>query len=354
MLAEAGLLSIAGGVLGIGIGWLGAQLLWASRPAFLTQSFIDVSPDWRICLFTAGLSAASCLLFGIAPVMRASIPDLSKLLNSAGRGNVEGGARSPLKRLLVVGEIALALIALVGAGLFLRSMQSAQNRNLGFETERLIMAGVNVGSLQMPPEKGRDFMRQLTAKVKAVPGVTSAAVADSAPLGFGLALTAFREGDPVDSRLGFLTPAKPVSPDYFDAIGVPLVEGRAFNDFDRMGTTHVAIVSEAVVQRMWPGQHALGKRCHFATSSVSAFRGPACQDGGSARSSDARSAGSGTNDELGTGVAESGYHAPGRGAGAVASTHGCGLVWDFRAPRDDARGHRRLWSDGLHGGAAHQ
>jgi predicted permease len=145
-------------------------------------------------------------------------------------------------------------------------MQSAQNRNLGFETEHLIVAGLNVGSVQMPPEKGREFMRQLVGKVRALPGVASVAIADSAPLGVGLIQTAFREGDPVDSRLGFLTPTPPVTPDYFNAIGVPLVEGRFFTDFDRAGNTRVTVVSEAFAKRMWPGQKALGKRFHFATS----------------------------------------------------------------------------------------
>ena len=266
LLGEAAVLSAAGGILGIGIGWLGARLLWASRPGFLTQSFIDLHPDTRVCLFTAGLSAVSCILFGLMPVLRASAPDVSRLLNSGGRGNVQGGSRSRTRKLLVVGEIALAVVALVGAGLFLRSMRSAQNTSLGFETNHLIVARFNLSALQMSPERGRDFMRSIVAKVRSVPGVVSAAVADAAPLGVGLVLTAFHEGDPLDSRLGFLTPAPPVSPDYFQTIGVPLMEGRFFNEFDRFGSTRVSIVSQAFARRMWPGQRAIGKRFYFATA----------------------------------------------------------------------------------------
>ena len=196
LVSEAANLSIAGGVLGIAIGWVGAKSLWAERPGFLRNAFVDLHPDLRICLFTAGLSALSCLLFGIAPVFRASAPDLSRLLNSSGRGNVQGGGRSRLRALLVVGEIALALIALVGAGLFIRSMQRAQSIDLGFESHNLFVAGLNLGALQMKPEQGREFMRTLVEKVKAVPGVADVAVAGGAPLQGALMLTAFREGDP--------------------------------------------------------------------------------------------------------------------------------------------------------------
>ena len=267
LVSEAAILSIAGGVLGIAIGWVGAKSLWAERPGFLRNAFVDLHPDLRICLFTAGLSALSCLLFGIAPVFRASAPDLSRLLNSSGRGNVQGGGRSRLRALLVVGEIALALIALVGAGLFIRSMQRAQSIDLGFESHNLFVAGLNLGALQMKPEQGREFMRTLVEKVKAVPGVADVAVAGGAPLQGALMLTAFREGDPVDSRLGILMFTQPASPAFLDTMRIPLVEGRQLNDFDRMTTSKVIVISQATARRLWPGQRAIGKRVHFATSS---------------------------------------------------------------------------------------
>ena len=266
MLAEATLLSLGGGLLGITLGWLGARLLWASRPAFLTTSYVDLNPDARVVRFAAALSALSCILFGITPVIRASMPDVSRLLNSATRGNIQGGSRSVLRKFLVVGEIALALVALIGAGLFVRSMQSAQNTDLGFDTDNLIVAGVNLNSLRMSPERGREFMRSLVAKMRTLPGVTSASLADAPPLGVGLLLTAFREGDPVDSRLGLLTPTPFITPEFFDTMHIPLVEGRSFNDFDRLGSTRVTIVSQAFARRMWPGQPALGKRFRFATA----------------------------------------------------------------------------------------
>jgi predicted permease len=267
LLLEAAVLSAAGGAMGISLGWAGAKLLWAARPGFLTNAAIDVNPDWRICLFTAGLSALSCLLFGVAPIVRASTPDLSRLLNTSGRGNVQGGGRSPLRAALVAGEIALALIALVGAGLFIRSMQRTQSVNPGFETNRLFVAGLNLAPQHMSPERGREFLRALVAKVSAVPGVASASVAGAAPLsGGGLLQTAFHESDAMDSRLGVLMVTMPVTASYLDTMRIPVIEGRGISEFDRADSAPVMVLSEATARLMWPGQRAIGKRLHFATA----------------------------------------------------------------------------------------
>jgi putative ABC transport system permease protein len=267
LITEAAVLSVAGGVIGIAIGWAGARLLWSQRPGFLTAAYVDLNPDTRVILFTVALSVLSCLLFGLTPVIRASAPDLSKLLNSAGRGNVQGGSRSPLRAALVVGEIALALVALVGAGLFIRSMRRAQSIDLGFESKNLFVAGINLGALQMNPEQGREFMRALTQKLKSVPGVAATAVAGNGPLqGGGLLQTTLREGESVESRAGILALTDPVTPGYFDSMRIPIVEGRDLNAYDRQGTTRVIVISEATARRFWPGQRAIGRRLHFATA----------------------------------------------------------------------------------------
>jgi predicted permease len=145
-------------------------------------------------------------------------------------------------------------------------MQRARQTNLGFESRNLFVAGLNLGALQMAPDHGRELIRALLAKVRSVPGVANAAVSDSAPLGAGLLLTAFREGDPQDSRLGVLTITPPVSPGYFDTMRVPILEGRPFTDFDQVNTTKVIIVSASTAKRLWPGQRAIGKRIYFAAS----------------------------------------------------------------------------------------
>jgi predicted permease len=205
-------------------------------------------------------------LFGVVPVIRASVPDVSRLLNAAGRGNVQGGFRSRLRQLLVVGEIALALVALTGAGLFIRSLRNVQSFNLGFDADNLVVGNLNVAALQMTPEAGMEFVKALIAKVRAVPGVTAVALRDSPPVRVGLVQTVFREGDPTDSRIGMFAPTPPITPDYFSTMKVPLVDGRLFNEFDRADSTRVAIISEAFARHLWPGQRAIGRRFHFATS----------------------------------------------------------------------------------------
>lgn len=265
LLTEAELLAVAGGVLGIGIGWLGARILWAFRPAFLLQSDIDLRIDWRVFLFTAGVSLLTGLLFGIVPVFRASKPDLTAALNSTGRGNVQGGSRNTLRSALVVCEIALALVALAGAGLFIRSMQRAQQINLGFETQNLCLFDFDLASEHMSADEGRQFMRSAMEKVSAVPGVASVSIAGNGPLGGGFLQTMFHEGDPVESRTGVLALTVPVSSGYFETMRIPMLEGRTINSFDRAGSKRVAVISEAMARDMWPGQSAVGKRFHLAT-----------------------------------------------------------------------------------------
>ncbi len=266
LLIEAELLAVIGGVLGIGLGWAGAKLLWSFRPAFLQQTDIPLNIDLSVCLFTAGISIVTGLLFGIAPVFRASVPNLSGILNSSGRGGIQGGGRNRLRSALMICEMALALVALAGAGLFIRSMQRAQRINLGFETQNLCMFSFDVSSEHLTPEHGRQFLRSVVEKLNGVPGVAAAAVAGSPPLGGGFLQTCFHEGDPVDSRLGTLVLSVPVSPEYFSALRIPVVQGRLVNRFDRAESKRVLVVSEAMARALWPGQEAIGKRIHFATA----------------------------------------------------------------------------------------
>ncbi|HEX3681467.1 MAG TPA: ABC transporter permease [Bryobacteraceae bacterium] len=266
LLTEAELLSLAGGLLGIAVGWAGAQLLWSLRPSFLAQSSIDLQLDLRVCAFTLGVSVLTGILFGLAPVFRASATDIASVLNTGGRGNIQGGSRNRLRSVLVVCEMALAMVALAGAGLFIRSMQNAQRIDLGFDTRDLCLVAFDLGSERMTPQRGLQFTRSVLERVSAVPGVAAAAVADTAPLQGGFLQTAFHEGDPVDSRLGTLVLTGAVTPGFFDTWRIPLVEGRLLNSFDRAGTRPVAVISEAMAHRFWPGQKAAGKRFHFATA----------------------------------------------------------------------------------------
>ncbi len=264
MMTESLLLSLAGGAAGLAIAYAGRSILWAFRPPFIDQTGIDLSLDSRVLLFTLGVSILTGIIFGLVPAVKASRPDLMETLKSGGRGGTMGWKRDPLRSMLVIGEMALALIALVGAGLFLRSMQNAQKIDLGFESRNLLVMSFDLGALHYEEGRGQQFYRAAIERAKNSPGVASASVASNAPMGGGFARTVFPEGrDEASGYRGTLTTVNDITPEYFDTMRIPLVRGRAFNDSDRKETAVVAIASEAMIKQYWPNENGLGKRFHF-------------------------------------------------------------------------------------------
>ena len=173
-------------------------------------------------------------------------------------------ARNRFRSLLVVAEIALALVALVGAGLFVRSMQNAQRVDVGFESKNLFVFAFDLGALHYDEGRGQQFYRAAIERAEASPGVGSATIASNLPLAGGLARTVFPEGqDEASGYRGTLTQLNDIAPNFFKTLRIPLVSGREFTDSDRQDTTKVAIVSEAMAKHFWPGQNAVGKRFHF-------------------------------------------------------------------------------------------
>jgi predicted permease len=172
--------------------------------------------------------------------------------------------RSRLRQSLVIAEVALALVTLVGAGLFLRSLAYAQSLDPGFESKRLFVVGFDLGSQHYDENRGVQFYRDAVEHAMAAPGVQSAAVASNFPLGGGLARTIFLEGQDEKSGVrGTLTSLNSVSSGFFQTEGTPIVRGRAFNEMDRKGTKAVAIVNRAMAKHFWPNEDPLGKRFHF-------------------------------------------------------------------------------------------
>ncbi|HEV7512068.1 MAG TPA: ABC transporter permease [Candidatus Acidoferrum sp.] len=264
MLTESMLLSLAGGVVGLALAYAGRSILWSFRPPFIDQSGIDLSLDSHVLLFTLGVAILTGFIFGLVPAVKASRPDLMDTLKAGGRGGTMGWRRDPLRSLLVIGEMALALIALVGAGLFLRSMQNAQKTELGFESKNLLAMNFDLGALHYEEGRGQQFYRAAIEKVKNSPGVASASVASNGPLAGGFARTVFPEGrDEASGYRGTLTTVNDINPDYFETLRIPMLRGRLFTDGDRKETASVAIASEAMVKQFWPNENGLGQRFHF-------------------------------------------------------------------------------------------
>jgi len=261
LLTESTVLSLLGGLAGLVVAYWGRNLLWSFRPPFLADGSIDLSFDARVLGFTLLISVLTGLVFGIIPAIKASGTDINEVLKTGGRGGALGWTHNRLRGLLVISEIALALVALVGSGLFLRSMQNAQQYNPGFESQNLLQMNFDLGALRYDENHGQQFFRDIIERAKTVPGVVSASVSSNGIFGGGFLGTTFREGEQTDpNNRGILINFDDATPGHFEAMRIPLLSGRDFTDFDRENTTPVAIVNEAMAKMMWPGQEPLGKR----------------------------------------------------------------------------------------------
>lgn len=264
LLTESVALALIGGVVGLLLAFAGRHLLWTYRPPFIESNDLNLSLDSHVLLFTFGLSLLTGILFGLAPAITASRVDLASTLNAGGRSGSATWTRGWLRSTLVISEVALALIALVGAGLFIRSMQNAQMIDVGFESKRLFVMAFDLGSLHYDEAHGQQFYRDAIQRATSTPMAQAAAVASNLPLGGGLGRTVFPEGrDETSGYRGTLTELDDVSPGYFDTLRIPLKKGRAFNDLDKKDTTLVAVVNEAMARHFWPNEDPIGKRFHF-------------------------------------------------------------------------------------------
>jgi predicted permease len=264
LLTESTLLSLAGAAAGLILAYWGRYALWSYRPAFIEQNDLDLSLDSHVLLFTLGIALLTGALFGAVPAVKASAPNLADALKAGGRGNSVGWRSNPVRSLLVVFETALALVALVGAGLFIRSQQNAQRIDPGFESQKLFMMAFDLGALHYNEGRAQQFYRDAVERAAASPGVQAATIAGNFPLGGGFSRTVFPEGqDEASGYRGTLTLTNSISPSFFDTLRIPVARGRTFTDNDRKDTVLVAIATEAMAKHFWPNEDAVGKRFHF-------------------------------------------------------------------------------------------
>jgi predicted permease len=265
LLTESIVLAFLSALVGFAIAYGGRTVLWSFRPPFIRDSDLDLGFDSRVLLFTLSIALLTALLIGLVPALKAARPNLIEVLKVGGRGNTVGWASSPFRSMLVVTEIALALVALVGAGLFIRSMQNAQRIDPGFESTNLFLFNFDLGALHYDEGRGQQFFRAAVERAKTAPGVESATIADAPPLtGGGFSRTIFPEGqNEASGYRGTLTQLNDIAPNFFETMRIPLVAGREFTDADRATTKPVAIASEAMAKHFWPNENAVGKRFHF-------------------------------------------------------------------------------------------
>ncbi len=264
LLTESLLLAVISSTLGILLAQWAIDALSLLGPEQLPR-LQAVSLDGRILLFTLGLTLLTGFLFGLAPALQAGNVNLIELLKEGGRGGASNRQRR-LRDILVVVEVALALVLLVGAGLLIRSFWKLNQTNPGFTP-----ANVLTSSLELPrarydtPEKVTSFQQQLLAKIAAQPGVQSAGLTSDLPwtgydenAGFTIEGKTFPPNDGPGGRYHF------VSSDYFSTIGVPLVAGRFFTANDGMNSPNVVLINHSMAELYWPGESAVGKRFTFS------------------------------------------------------------------------------------------
>ena len=265
LLTEAMVLSTTGGLLGLGLAWLGRNVLWQFRPPFLQQSDMDLSLDAHVLWFTLVVAIGTGIIFGLAPALQSSRPDLVSELKERAGGELRGGRRFKLRDFLVTAQVAVCLLALIGAGLFLISLRNAQQTDPGFDTRNLAMLSFDTGSLNYDAARSREFQRRVLETAQSLPGIKAATLSSVVPLfngGFGRTL--FPEGeDASNGQNGYVTQFGAVAPNYLQTVGIPLLKGRGFDDSIREDSPKVAIINETAARRIWPGQDPIGKRFKF-------------------------------------------------------------------------------------------
>ena len=230
-------------------------------PAFPVSLSLHLDLDWRVLTFTIVVGAASGVLFGLLPALQASKPDVVEALKDQDRTGGASRHRLGVRDFLVIGQVALSLVALVGAGLFLRSLEATSQTDPGFETKKLVTVGLDLDLQGYNPEKGEAFLRQLVERVESIPGVASASYAFAGPLSFTMGRSVFLEGGNEGDRT--LVEVNTVGPRYFETMGIPLVQGRPITDEDKPGGTKAVVINETMAKKFWPQGDALGKRFRF-------------------------------------------------------------------------------------------
>jgi putative ABC transport system permease protein len=268
LLTEAVLIGLVSAPLGIGLAWVGIRLLDMSMPADGVPYFIRWSLDHRALAYTIGISMLTGLVFGLAPALQASRGSLQETLKDGGRGS--SGGRAWLRNSLVVVEVALSLVLLIGASLFMRSFLNLQHAQLGFDTAPLLTMRIYLpGTQYEAPEPRARRIEDLVQRIEALPGVEAAFASNFVPLGGGGGGgRAIVEGRAVEKGLEPFVGVTAVTPRMRQTLNVPLLRGRDFTETEGTTRSALALVNEAMARQLWPDEDALGRRFRLAGNSA--------------------------------------------------------------------------------------
>ena len=264
LLTESLLLAVAGSLTGLVVAsWLGGALRWL-LPSVDTPTMLQPPLDGQVLGFTTLLAVAVALIAGVAPALHAARSNVNDMLKEGGRSGAAGSQSHRLRGLLVVSEVALAVVALIGAGLFLKSFQTSQMMSPGFSPEGQALAQFDLSAAGYTQQQSDQFCQRMTEQLKRYPGVTAVSYADTVPLGFYGGNWEEVEVDGYQPARGenMKTYRNMIGPGYFDTMKIPMVEGRDFDLRDDPKSQQVMIVSQEFVHRFIPKGGVIGRKVH--------------------------------------------------------------------------------------------
>jgi predicted permease len=262
LLTESLLIALAGGLAGLAVGYAGTLVLGSIQVPSDLPIVIAVQLDRRALLFSLAISVVSTLLFGLMPALQTTRTDLVSALKTSGT-NLAGNRRLWGRNLLVIAQVAVSLVLLVISATLFRGFRSQLLQGPGYRTDHLLMMSFDPSLVHYTEAQSQQFYRQLVDRARLVPGVQSAALAISIPMGAdeGDSVSAIPEGFHLPKGQDSVTVMdNVVSEDYFAAMNIPVLDGRAFSATDTAAAPRVAVVNEVFARHYWPGQSAIGKR----------------------------------------------------------------------------------------------
>jgi macrolide transport system ATP-binding/permease protein len=273
LLTESMVLALAGGAAGSLLAlWMADLLLNSIHPPGANRLLLDVNLDFRVLAYALLLSVVTGFVCGLLPALRSSKQNLAAAAKEEWTAFGRRVSKSRLRGTLVVSQIAVSLVLLVGAGLLIRALQKAQTVAPGFDMKNVLVLSADLQLHGYDSARATEFERELTQRLVAMPGVKSVGLARTVPLSSSFAITriaAQGHEPPPGSRLPDVN-FNSVSPAYFDALGIPIVRGRNFTPQDIAQQSKVAVVSESLARRYWPGEDPIGKR--FNGGGTSSYR----------------------------------------------------------------------------------
>ncbi|MBV9074063.1 MAG: ABC transporter permease, partial [Acidobacteria bacterium] len=254
VLTESVLLAGLGGGIGFLLAIWTGPLILRLKPADLPVA-LNVAPDWRVLVYTLAVSLLTGLVFGMAPALRSSAVSVSSAINRGAHGG--DGSKSRLRSVLVIGQVAVCMVLLVGAGLCLRSLLNARSIDPGFAFHHTVSAEFDLRAAGFDDESGRLFRQQVLDRIQGLPEVDRASVIDHLPLGQHTIVTFTRQN--AQEQHGVETDVASTLPGYFQTMGISMLRGRDFLNTDSANAPRVVIVNEALAKAIWPNQDPIGK-----------------------------------------------------------------------------------------------